>query len=135
MIYVLLPARILLLYQAANVEACVMMAFLPLAGWALCRICRGAMKGKERPAAALFVLVIAFVTGYACIGYGSIRQDVVSIAATLLICVLFGLGSYWRNAAQEAKGRAALLSAGVIALTYGTWLLNDILMNGWEIFR
>lgn len=134
-IYVLLPARILLLYRAANVEACVIMAFLPLAVWVLCRICRGAMKGKERLVVVPFVLVIAFVTGYGCIGYSSIRQDVVSIAATLLICVLFGMGSYWRNAAQGAKGRAALLSAGVIALTYGTWLLNDILMNGWEIFR
>lgn len=137
-IYMFLPARSLLLYQAANIEACVIMAFLPLAVWGLCRICREVMKG--RLVTAPFILLTAFVTGYSCIGYGSIRQDVVSIAVTLLLCVLFGLGGYWRNAArcriaQRAKGRAALLSAGVVALTYGTWLLNEILMNGWEIFR
>ena len=137
-IYMFLPARSLLLYQAANIEACVIMAFLPLAVWGLCRICREVMKG--RLVTAPFILLTAFVTGYSCIRYGSIRQDVVSIAVTLLLCVLFGLGGDWRNAArcriaQRAKGRAALLSAGVVALTYGTWLLNEILMNGWEIFR
>lgn len=135
-IYVLLPARILLLYQVADVAACMIISFLPLAVWALCRIFRGTMKGKKRLVVASFVFVIALVTGYGCTGYSSIRQDIVLTAVTpLLICGLFFIGCYSRNASQGAKGRVALLSAGVIALTYGTWLLNDILMNGWEIFR
>ncbi len=133
-IYVLLPARIRLLYTVADVKAYTIMAFLPLAAWALCRICRSGMKGKERLFIAPFILAAAFVTGYGCMGI-----DVVSAAITLLVCVLFFLGCYRSGSTEGAngivKGRATLVSAGILAFIYGTWMLNDILMNGWEIFR
>ncbi len=129
-IYVMLPTRILLLYKLADMEIYTIMAVLPLAVWVLCRICSGLMKGREKLLAPMFVAIVALATGIGCM-----EQNKATMMVTMLICVLFGIGCYFQSKEYGSNGKMTLLSAGVIALVYGNYLLNDILMNGWEIFR
>ncbi len=143
---VLSPYRLYWLYQQSALGSCLVIMCLPLVLWGLCGFCKRNCKGslERNPKKKEFVWkIVRLVGGLIGTVFGIFLEltarkanmatiadfQTVGVDSALLLCVLLWIGMRLSGKKFEEWKNTLVYVLTVMALIFGTYRVNEILMN------